>query len=64
MYNHSWLMPLNVTLLIQHSPEKQDPQKKILNSHIIPVNGKSPLIPGVTNNVYVIMQRRSCNSGT
>ena len=57
-------MPVNVMLLIQHSPVKQDPQKKILNSHIIPVNGKSPLIPGVTNSVYVITQRRSRNSGT
>jgi hypothetical protein len=57
-------MPLNVMLLIQHSPEKQAPQKKILNRHIIPVNGKSPLIPGATNSVYVIMQGRSCDSRT
>jgi hypothetical protein len=58
-------MPLNIMLLIQiGSPEKHDPKKIILNSHIIQVNGESPLIPGVTNSVYVIMQHRSCSSGT
>jgi len=58
-------MPLNVMLLIQTgSPEKQDPRKTILNSHIIQVNGESPLIPGVTKSVYIIMQHRSCSSGT
>jgi hypothetical protein len=58
-------MPLNVTLLIQTgSPEKQDPKKTILNSHIIQVNGQSPLIPVFTKSVHVITQHRSHNSGT
>jgi hypothetical protein len=58
-------MPLNIMLLIQTgSPEKQDPKKTILNSHIIQVNGNSPLIPGITKSVYVIMQHRSGSSGT
>jgi hypothetical protein len=58
-------MSLNVTLLIQTgSPEKQDPKKTILNSHIIPVNEESPLIPRGTKSFYVIMQHRSHSSGT
>jgi hypothetical protein len=47
------MMPLNITLLIQHSHEKQDSKKTILNRHKIPVNGKNPLIPGVTKSVHV-----------
>jgi hypothetical protein len=58
-------MPLNVTLSIQRgSPEKQDPKKTILNSHIIQVNRESSLIPEVTMSVYIIMQHRSRSSGT
>jgi len=58
-------MPFNVMLLIQTgSPEKQDPKKTILNSHIIQFNGESSLIPGVTKSVYIIMQHRSRSSGT